>query len=347
MPRPRRSSRPDGCTSILAFTAPPASIRRAAACFGTRRDIYCDHFRGPGSSPILVDDLLVFHMDGIDVQFVIALDKKTGKTVWRTNRSTDFGTRDGDFRKAYTTPIVIDFGGRRQLISVAAVEAMSYDPATGKELWKVRHEGYSEAARPLFGFGLVFLNTGSGSQQVWAVRPDGSGDVTASHVVWKFDKNVSRRSSPILVDDLIYMVSDDGIASCVEAKTGKLVWQQRLGGQCSASPLAADGRIYLFSQEGPATVIAPGREYQPVGRQPARRRLYGLARRGRPGDLPPHEDALVSDREVTPVGRHWRLASARRGTTILDTALRGQDISHLIKSIEQFWFSVVTLPRRE
>ena len=227
-----------------------------------RRDIYCDHFRGPGSSPILVDDLLIFHMDGIDVQFVIALDKKTGKTVWRTNRSTDFGSRDGDFRKAYTTPIVIDFAGRRQLISVAAVEAMSYDPATGKELWKVRHDGYSEAARPLFGFGLVFLNTGSGSEQVWAVRPDGSGDVTASHVVWKFHRNVSRRSSPILVDDLIYMVSDDGIASCVAANTGKLVWQQRLGGQCSASPLAADGRIYLFSQEGPATVIAPGQKYQ-------------------------------------------------------------------------------------
>jgi outer membrane protein assembly factor BamB len=200
-------------------------------------------------------------MDGIDVQFVIALDKKTGKTVWRTNRSTDFGTRDGDFRKAYTTPIVIDVGGRRQLISVAAVEAMSYDPATGKELWKVRHEGYSEAARPLFAFGMVFFNTGSGSEQMWAVRPDGSGDVTASHVVWKFRKNVSRRSSPILVDDLIYMVSDDGIALCVEAKTGKLAWRQRLGGQYSASPLAADGRIYLFSHEGPATVIAPGREY--------------------------------------------------------------------------------------
>jgi outer membrane protein assembly factor BamB len=227
-----------------------------------RRDIYCDHFRGPGSSPILVDDRLVFHMDGIDVQFVIALDKKTGKTVWRTNRSTDFGTRDGDFRKAYTTPIVIDFGGRRQLISVGAVDAMSYDPATGKELWKVRHDGFSEAARPLFGFGLVFINTGSGSEQMWAVRPDGVGDVTATHVAWKFHKNVSRKSSPILVDDLIYMVSDDGIALCVEAKTGKRVWQQRMGGQFSASPLAADGRIYLFSHEGPATVIAPGRKYQ-------------------------------------------------------------------------------------
>ncbi len=230
----------------------------------TRRDIYCDHFRGPGSSPMLVDDLLVFHMDGIDVQFVIALDKKTGKTVWRTNRSTDFGARDGDFRKAYTTPLLIDFAGRRQLICVGAVEAMSYDPATGKELWKVRYNGFSEAARPLFGFGLVFINTGSGSEQVWAVRPDGVGDVTATHVAWKFRKSVSRRSSPILVDDLIYMVSDDGIASCLEAKTGKLVWRQRMGGQYSASPTAAEGRIYLFSHEGPATVIAPGRTYKPL-----------------------------------------------------------------------------------
>jgi outer membrane protein assembly factor BamB len=230
----------------------------------TRRDIYCDHFRGPGSSPILVDDLLVFHMDGIDVQFIIALDKKTGKTAWKTDRSTDYGDRDGDFRKAYTTPVLIDFAARRQLISVAAVEAMSYDPATGKELWKVRHDGFSNAARPLFGFGMVFINTGSGSEQVWAIRPDGQGDVTASHVVWKLRKNVSRKSSPILVDDLIYMVDDGGVASCVEAKTGKLVWRERLGGQYSASPIAAEGRIYLFSHGGPATVIAPGRTYQPL-----------------------------------------------------------------------------------
>ena len=228
----------------------------------TRRDIDCDHFRGPGSSPVLVDGLLVFHMDGIDVQYVIALDKTTGKTVWKTNRSTDYGDRQGDFRKAYSTPLPIEFGGRRQLICVGAVETMAYDPATGKELWKVRHEGFSNTSRPVFGCGLVFVSAGPGTQQLWAVRPDGDGEVTASHVVWKLRKNVPQKPSPVLVDDLLYLVNDGGIASCVEAKTGKIVWQHRLGGQFSASPIAAEGRIYLFPHDGPATVIATGREYK-------------------------------------------------------------------------------------
>lgn len=228
----------------------------------TRRDILCDHFRGPGSSPVLVDDLLIFHMDGIDVQYVIALNKTTGETVWKTNRSTDFGDRDGDFRKAYTTPLLIEFGGRRQLISTGAVETMSYDPATGKEFWKVRHEGYSNAVRPVFALDMVFIDSGSGSQSIWAVRPDGDGDVTDTHVVWKLAKNVPMKPSFVLVDDLITMVNDSGVVSCVEAKTGKVVWQERLGGQYSASPIAAEGHIYLFSHDGPATVIAAGREYK-------------------------------------------------------------------------------------
>ena len=229
----------------------------------SRRDIPCDHSVGPGSSPMLAGNLLVIPMDGKDVQYVIALDKTTGRTVWKTNRSTDYGGRDAELRKAFSTPLLIDVAGQRQLICTGAVESIAYDPATGKELWKVRPDknSYSNTSCPMFCFGLVLINTGA-SQQIWAVRPDGHGDVTGSHVAWKLTKSVPFLPSPTILGDLLYMVNDDGIISCVEAKTGKSVWRKRVGGKYVASPLAADGRITFFSADGPATVIAAGRQYK-------------------------------------------------------------------------------------
>jgi outer membrane protein assembly factor BamB len=229
----------------------------------SRRDFPCDHAVGPGSSPAMAGDLLVLQMDGRDTQYVIALDKKTGEPVWKTKRSTDYGDRGVEFRKAFCTPLVIEFAGRRQVVSTGAVETISYDPASGKELWKVRPDvnSYSNTSRPLFCFGLVLVNTGA-SMQIWAVRPDGHGDVTGSHVAWKIEKNVPFMPSPTIVGDLIFMINDSGIISCFEAKTGKNVWRHRLGGNFEASPIAADGRVYFFSDDGPVTVIAAGRKYK-------------------------------------------------------------------------------------
>jgi len=228
-----------------------------------RRDLNCDHFRGPGSSPVLFGDLLILHLDGMDVQYLVALNKTTGRTVWRTDRSTDFGDLVGDLRKAYATPLICEMGGRVQMISPGAQAAFAYDPATGKELWTVRYSGgFSNVSRPLCGQGLVFLNTGFGGPQLWAVRPDGRGDVTDSHVVWKLAKSVPAKPSPLLIGDLIYMVDDRGIASCVEAKTGAIVWKKRIGGKHSASPVYADGRIYIFDHDNTATVLRPGRRYE-------------------------------------------------------------------------------------
>ncbi len=228
----------------------------------TRRDLNCDHHEGPGASPILFGDLLIFHVDGRDVQYVVALDKKTGKTAWKTNRSVDFSVHNPNFRKAFCTPIVIDAGGRLQLISPGAKAAMGYDPKTGEELWKIRYNGWSVTPRPLFGRGLVFLVTDYVRPELWAVRPDGQGDVTDSHVVWKIRKGVPHQPSFLLIDELLYVVSDNGIAMCVEAETGRSVWKERLGGNYSASLIHADGRIYFFSREGKTTVIRPGREYK-------------------------------------------------------------------------------------
>jgi outer membrane protein assembly factor BamB len=227
-----------------------------------RRDLHCDHFRGPASSPILYDGLLFVHYDGIDVQYVVALDKATGKTVWRKDRGTYFkpGT-DPDLKKAYGTPAVITVEGKPQLVSPAAAATTAYDPRTGEQLWRVYHGGMNVAAPPLQGLGKVFLCTGDGGLRLLAVRP-GHGDITATHIDWKRSQGVPSRSSPLLVGDLLYMVNEVGIATCVEAKTGKEVWQKRLGGRYWASPLYAEGRLYFFSEDGVTHVGTAGREWK-------------------------------------------------------------------------------------
>lgn len=239
-----------------------------------RRDLPCNHFRGPASSPILFENLLILQMDGSDYQYLVALDTKSGKTVWKISRSTDFGDlgpdglpkADGDFRKAFNTPLVIRFDGAVQMISPGAKAAFAYNPRDGSELWTVRHANHSSASRTVFGQGMVFINTGYRTAELWAVRPDGRGDVTDSHVVWKCRNSVPNRSSPVLVDGLIYMTSDRGIASCVEAMTGEQVWRERIGGSYSASALHADGRVYFFDEDGVTTVIRPGRRFEVLAR---------------------------------------------------------------------------------
>ncbi len=228
----------------------------------TRRDLPCHHWRGPGSSPILFRDMLIVHFDGYDYQYVVALDKQTGETVWKSDRNIDYGTDNGDYKKAYGTPIVIEVAGRPQLISAAAKAALAYDPFTGDELWKIRYGQHSTATRPLFVDGLLYINSGFSKAELFAVRPDGSGDVTDTHVVWKLAKGVPSKPSQLLIDGLIYMINDAGVATCVEAASGEQVWQQRLGGKFSSSPIYADGRIYMSSHEGTTTVIEAGRQFK-------------------------------------------------------------------------------------
>jgi outer membrane protein assembly factor BamB len=231
----------------------------------SRRDLPCDHFRAPGSSPILYGDSLFVNFDGFDVQYVVALDKATGKTRWKSDRNIDYGTDNGDFKKAFCTPKVIQVNGQAQLISPSAVATVAYDPANGHELWKVYHGGMNAAARPLFGDGRLFLTTGDrGSPGEWhrllAINPDGHGDVTKSHVLWTHDKGVPARSSFLLVNDLLFMVSDNGVVSCLEAKNGKEVWQHRVGGTYYASPIYAEGHLYFFDDSGDSHVLEAGRE---------------------------------------------------------------------------------------
>jgi outer membrane protein assembly factor BamB len=238
--------------------------RYGTACLDTktakvlweRRDLPCNHWRRPGSSPILHGKRLFLTFDGYDVQYVVALDKATGKTNWKKDRDIKYSSDDGDIKKGFSTPSILEVDGKPQLVSPAAEATIAYDPATGNELWRVIHGGMNEATIPQFGKGLVFLTTGH-TAQLLAVRQGGRGDVTKKGVAWKTQRGVApTRPSPLLVGDHLYFVSDNGVASCVDAKTGKQLWKERLGGAFSGSPVCVGGHIYFADQDGKTHVVA-------------------------------------------------------------------------------------------
>ena len=215
---------------------------------------------GNGGTPILVDDRLVFSVDGSDQQFVVALEQATGKVAWKTDRKSTSAKKF-----SFSTPLLVESHGRRQIISPASDTVMAYDPKDGKELWRASYDGYSVIPRPVFGHGLVFLSSGYDRPSLVAVRVDGSGDVTGSHVAWTSVKGAPHTPSPLLVGDELYAVSDGGIATCFDARTGKVHWQERVDGDYSASPLYADGKIYLQSEEGVTTVLRAGKKFENLG----------------------------------------------------------------------------------
>jgi outer membrane protein assembly factor BamB len=228
----------------------------------TRRDFPCNHWRGPGSSPVLFGDLLFLTFDGYDHQYVVALNKFTGATVWRKERSIDYRTGNGDLKKAYGTPTIVEVAGHPQLVSPSAVGTIAYDPLTGNEIWTVRHGGMNVAQPPLHGNGMFYLCTGDGGFRLYALRDDGKGDVTASHIAWKYAKNAPSRCGPLLANGHLFFNNEHGVVTCLDANTGNEVWTQRLNGHFSASPLYAGGRLYFFSEDGPTYVVAAGKEWQ-------------------------------------------------------------------------------------
>lgn len=230
-----------------------------------------DEITGGGGSPVLWNDLLIFGCDGADEQFVVALDKATGKIAWKTPRPP-IDAADAKLRRAFSTPLIVTHAGREQLLLPGAQWVCSYDPASGKELWRVNiGDGHALVPRPVYQDGIAYICTGFNKPQLWAIRVDGSGDVTDTHVVWTFDKQVPEISSPLVAGGEIYFVSSLGIATCLDVNTGEELWQQRLGGNFAASPLLADGKLYFTSQEGITTVLKPGREYHEL----AKNQLFG------------------------------------------------------------------------
>jgi outer membrane protein assembly factor BamB len=213
---------------------------------------------GNGGSPIVHGGKLYFTCDGSDTQDMVALDAATGEIAWKQPRGTK--PRLGF---AFTTPTVIEVNGKKQVIAPGAEAAMAYDPADGKEIWRVNYQGFSLIQRPIYAHGLVFLNTSYMSPTLIAVKPTGQGDVTNSHVVYRVRKGVPNTPSYLIVGDELYMVSDAGVLTCLDAKTGTVHYAERLPGRgYSASPIHADGKIYLTSESGTGCIVPVGKKFE-------------------------------------------------------------------------------------
>jgi outer membrane protein assembly factor BamB len=225
------------------------------------RELTYEPVHGNGGSPIVVDDLLLFNCDGGDKALVVALERRSGKVKWKVERNSD-----PEKAFSFCTPLLIEVKGKKQVISPGSDVVAAYDPATGREIWRVRYVGYSVIPRPVFGHGLVFVCTGYNTPSLLAIRPDGTGDVTDSHVAWKARTAVPHTPSLLLVGDELYAVADKGMASCLDAKTGKVHWQQRLGGAYSASPVFAECRVYFQNEDGVGTVIKAGTRFERLAR---------------------------------------------------------------------------------
>ena len=217
---------------------------------------------GNGGSPVLYENLLILSCDGYDQAFIVALDSATGEIRWKT-------TRDAPISQAYSTPLLIDVDGRTQIVSIGAFRTNALDPSTGEEIWQVGYpDGFSNVPAPAYSaeHRMVFIATGFQQPTLMAVRSDGKGDVTQTHVVWTLGRGAPLTPSPLVVGDEVYLVTDTGVATCLDVVTGEVHWQERLRGNYSASPLYAAGRIYFQSEEGVTTVLEPGTTVRELAR---------------------------------------------------------------------------------
>lgn len=222
------------------------------------RDLRYSPVHGNGGTPILVDDRLIYSVDGSDQQFVVALNPADGKVLWKTDRNIKGGPKF-----SFSTPLAITVNGKRQVVSPASNAVVAYDPADGKEIWRATYTGYSVIPRPVFGHGMIFMSTGYNNPSLLAIRVDGTGDVTKTHVAWTVKKDAPHTPSPLLVGDELYMVSDKGFASCLDARTGKQHWDERAGGvDFSASPFYGDGKVYFQSEDGVTTVVRASAKHE-------------------------------------------------------------------------------------
>lgn len=231
-----------------------------------RTDLRVDHVQGPASCPILYKNLLIFNLEGIDKQYVIALDKQTGKTVWQSLRPEEYYRDEPPIaRKGYSTPIIFRLGDKDILISVGSEVCIAYDPQTGKEIWRVPFKSDSAIAMPLVSNGMIIFSTGFGGGQpvrLIAVKPEGEGDITARGKVWETDQDVPGINTPVVHNGLLFMIQEKGMLTCLDASNGTVKFKKRLKGEFYSSPLCADGKVYFPSKQGLVYVLQEGPVYK-------------------------------------------------------------------------------------
>ncbi len=231
------------------------------------QELKYNHVHGPGGSPVIWKDLLIINCDGADVQYVVALDKRTGEIRWKRDRQhTSEPRRSGKLEvpMAYSTPLLIEVDGQTQLISLGSDALVAHNPDDGAELWWFSFIGYSNVPRPVYGKGMIFFASGFGTPVFYAMRVGGHGDLTETNKAWSMNKGalVPMDVSPLLVGDELYTITDSGVIVCYDATSGKQHWQKRLSSKFWASPVYADGRIYCLDDSGTTTVLAPGTEFK-------------------------------------------------------------------------------------
>jgi outer membrane protein assembly factor BamB len=284
----------EGKHSLNTYASPTACIEKGfvyvhygssgTACINTsdgsivwkRNDFKCKHAQGPASSPVLYKNLLILHFEGTDARFIVALDKATGKLIWKTNRPAEPYQPLAEIgRKAYITPLIINVKGRDMLISNGSAVCIAYDPDNGKEIWRVVAGAESTIAMPVSENGVVFWYTGfttgdDGKKytDLLAVNPNGTGDITGTNVLWKIHEELSQNQSltPVIKDGLLYTINTRNILMCIDAATGKEIWSTRLTSNFNASPIYIDGDIFFFSVKGEVLAIKAGRKYEVVGK---------------------------------------------------------------------------------
>lgn len=226
-----------------------------------KQKLVVDEITGPAASPVLWKNQLIIACDGADQQYLVALDKLSGETNWKVERP-EITVADETWRRAFSTPLIVESADRVQLISMSAQWLISTNPADGSEWWRAKvGSGYSAVPTPVRFAETVFVCTGFPKAEMVAVDITGSGDVTDSAIVWRHARQVPEVSSPIVVDGDLYFASSQGVVSCLDAASGKLYWQQRVGGNFAASPISVEGRIYFSNSAGGTTVIQPGHDY--------------------------------------------------------------------------------------
>lgn len=223
------------------------------------RDLFFKPTHGNGGSPVLASGNLIFTCDGDKEPRIVALNASSGQLAWSTPRPVS-----AKKTFSFCTPTVIEVDGQVQVIAPGSDCVLALDPMTGEIIWDVRYVGYSVVPKPSYHRGLVFISTSFDNSKMLAIRPTGKGEITETHVAWQIDRNVPKTPSMVAHDGLVYSISDDGIATCVEAETGELVYRNRIGGNYSASPLLADNKLYFTSENGVTTVVRAGEDFQEV-----------------------------------------------------------------------------------